>query len=248
MAAYASGHAAKRAQRYFYLGMGAAIAASVVLGFARTVFLRPWFAGFARLHAPVEPWFYVHGAVFLVWIALFVAQTSLMTAGNVRLHRRLGTAGFVIVPLMVLLGTIGSLVAARRPGGFIDVPVPSLQFLAKPLIDMAWFGVLAALALARRNDLQTHKRLMLLANIVLLEAAIVRWPFDLVTSGPDVAFWLKTLFIIPLVIWDFVSRGRVHPATLWGGLFVIAAAPLYNLISGTGAWLAFAQWAVGLLG
>ena len=51
-----------------------------------------------------------------------------------------------------------------------------------------------------------------------------------------------------LVAWDFASRGRLHPVTLWGGLAIVVSQPLRLVLSGTGAWLAFAGWAVGLLG
>jgi hypothetical protein len=149
---------------------------------------------------------------------------------------------------MVLFGTVGSLIAARRSTGFFDVPDPPLKFLAKPLLDMVMFAALAGGAIAWRRVSQTHKRLMLLATIVLLEAVIVRWPIAFVTMGPDVAFILKTAFLVPLVLWDFRSLGRLHPATLWGGLLVIAAGPAYYLISTTDGWLKFAKWATGLLG
>jgi uncharacterized membrane protein SirB2 len=239
---------AQRAERLFYLSMAVAIAASVLLGFARSVFLRAWFQDYAHAHAPVEPWFYVHGAFFLIWIGLFATQAALMTAGKPALHRKLGAIAFALIPIMAFLGAVGALIAARRPTGFFDVVDPPLKFLAKPLLDIVMFATLAGLAIAKRGTPQTHKRLMLLATIVLLEAVIVRWPFGYVTSGPDVAFVMKTLFIVPLVVWDAWSRGRVHPATLWGGLFVISAGPLYYLISKTDAWLAFARWSTGLLG
>ena len=238
---------ANRAERHFYLAMAMAIAATVLLGFARTVFLRPWFGEYARMHAPVETWFYVHGTFFLLWIALFATQTALLTAGNVALHRRLGGVGAALVPVMVFLGTVGALIAARRPTGFFDVPDPPLQFLAKPLLDMVVFAVLAGSAIAWRRVPQTHKRLMLLATISLLEAVIVRWPIAFVTSGPDVAFMMKLLFLVPLVVWDLRTIGRLHPVTLWGGVFVVAAWPAYYAISRTDVWLAFGRWATGLL-
>jgi hypothetical protein len=234
-----------RAERHFYLAMAIAITATVLLGFARTVFLRPWFHEYAHLHAPAETWFYVHGTFFLMWIALFATQTALLTAGNTALHRKLGTVGFVLIPAMVFFGTVGALIAARRPTGFFDVPDPPLQFLAKPLLDMVVFGTLAGWAIASRRVPQTHKRLMLLATISLLEAVIVRWPVAFVSSGPDVAFILKLLFLVPLAVWDFKTRGRLHPVTLWGGVFVTAAWPAYYAISRTDAWLSFARWATG---
>src|SRR4030095_10120521 len=69
----------RREERFFYLGMAGAIAASVVLGFSRSVFLRPWFQDYAHAHAPAEPWFYVHGAFFLMWIPALPAPDGLMS-------------------------------------------------------------------------------------------------------------------------------------------------------------------------
>jgi hypothetical protein len=37
---------------------------------------------------------HLHGAVFSCWILLLVAQTSLVSAGRIDIHRRLGVAGF----------------------------------------------------------------------------------------------------------------------------------------------------------
>src|SRR5690606_19717140 len=109
--------------------------------------------------------FTVHGAAFAAWIALLVTQARLIAARRIDLHRRVGTAGAVLAVLMVVLGVMGAVVAARRPGGFTDVPVPPLQFLAVPLVDVAMFALFVALAIARRRDAQSHKRLMLLATI-----------------------------------------------------------------------------------
>ena len=61
-------------------------------------------------------------------------------------------------------------------------------------------------------------------------------------------FGLTDLFIAALVAWDFASRGRVHPVTLWGGLAIVVSQPLRLVLMGTEAWLACARWAVGLLG
>jgi hypothetical protein len=149
---------------------------------------------------------------------------------------------------MVSLGTVGALIAARRPTGFIGVPVPPLQFLVVPLFDMALFATFVAWAITKRRDAQSHKRLMLLASVNLLAAGIARWPFPMMAAGPPMYFGLSDLFIVALVAWDLASRGRVHPVTLWGGLAIVVSQPLRLVLSGTDAWLAFARWAIGLLG
>jgi uncharacterized membrane protein YozB (DUF420 family) len=245
MATLALGRVGRSTERRFYVGIAVAMFAAVFLGFARSFFLRPWFPG---VPAPTERIFYVHGAAFTAWCLLMVAQPLLVARGRTDLHRRIGTVGGVLAAAMVVLGVIGSLVAAARPNGFIGVPIPPLQFLAVPLFDMALFAVFVALAITWRRDLQCHKRLMILASVNLLGAGIARWPFAFMEVGPAAYFGLADLFIVALAAWDFASRGRLHPATLWGGLAIVVSQPLRLVLSGTAAWASFARWAVSLLG
>jgi uncharacterized membrane protein YozB (DUF420 family) len=228
----------------FYVGMALAMLATVLVGFARSFFLRPLFP---EWHSPSEAIFYVHGTAFTAWIVLLVAQTSMIAGGRTDLHRRIGPFGVALAGAMVVLGTFGALIAARRATGFTDVPIPPLQFLAVPIFDMVLFAPLVGLAAAMRRNAETHKRLMLLATITLMAAAIARWP-GVLSAGPIAFFGLTDLFIIALGVWDFRTRGRLHPVTLWGGLAIIVSQPVRLVVSGTEGWLAFARWATGLLG
>jgi hypothetical protein len=232
------------AERVFYSGMALAMFVTVFIGFGRTFFLRPWFPEAEALAAP-ETLFYVHGAFFAAWMLLLVLQPTLVAAGRTDLHRMLGKAGAALAIVMVVLGIAGSLLAAKRATGFMGVPVPPLQFLVVPLADIALFATFTALAIAWRRDSQAHKRLMLLATINLLTAAVARVPLDFIsTGGPPAFFALTDVFVLAIAAWDFASRGRLHPVTLWGGLAIVASQPLRLMLSGTDAWLAFAAWAV----
>jgi hypothetical protein len=232
------------AGRRFYLGMALAMLATVFVGFARSFFLRPLFPDW---HSPSEAIFYVHGTAFTAWIVLLVAQTSMVAGGRIDLHRRTGPFGVALAVAMVVLGTLGALIAARRPTGFTDVPIPPLQFLSIPIFDVVLFATFVGLAAAMRRNAETHKRLMLLATINLITAAIARWP-GVLSAGPVAFFGVTDLFIVAIGVWDFRTRGRLHPVTLWGGLAIIASQPLRLVVSGTEGWLAFARWATGLLG
>jgi hypothetical protein len=234
--------AALPSERRFYTGMAIAMFVAVFVGFSQSFFLRPLFPG---TPSPAERLFYLHGALFTAWIVLLVTQATLVAKGRLVLHRRLGTAGAWLAAAMIALGVYAALVAANRPGGFIGVPVPPLQFLIVPLTDMVLFGTLVALAVANRREAQTHKRLMLLATINLTTAAFARFPL-VADAGPLAAFALTDAFVVALAVWDFRTRGRLHPATLWGGLAIIASQPLRLVLSGTAPWLAFATWLAGM--
>jgi hypothetical protein len=105
-----------------------------------------------------------------------VVQTRLVAGGRTDLHRAFGAFGAALAIAMVALGTLAALIAARRPTGFVGVPMPPLQFLAVPIAGIALFAGFVARAVAWRRNPQTHKRLMLLATLNLVTPALARWP------------------------------------------------------------------------
>lgn len=226
----------KRSERLFFVGLSLIIAATVFAGFARTFFLRSYFDS-TRL----MPMLQVHGVVFTSWIVLLITQTTLVAANRTDLHRRLGIAGAVIAATMAVVGTITAIVRAKQgaapPGG-----PPPLVFLTIPLFDMLMFSILVSIGLYFRRRPDVHKRLMVLATISILAAAIARLPFDILKAGPPAFFGLTDLFILACIVYDLISRRRLHKATVWGGLAIILSQPLRLIIGGTSAWLAFATW------
>ncbi|HEU5236408.1 MAG TPA: hypothetical protein VFU37_04660 [Pyrinomonadaceae bacterium] len=227
----------KRAERFFYTSMALAILLTVFIGFSRTYYLRPIFQT-----QPLMPLLHLHGLIFSSWIALFVTQTTLVARKRTRLHMRLGIAGGVLAAMMVVIGCLTAIVRAKvvnAPPGF---PSP-LVFLTIPLGDMLVFAILISSAFYFRRRPDIHKRIMLLATIGLLPAAIARFPFDFILHyGPIAFFGLADLFIIPCLIYDFVTRGRPHRATVLAGTLIVISQPLRLLIGNTHAWLVFATW------
>lgn len=235
-------HTGIPAERIFYLSMAIAVFAVVLVGFARSFYLRFLFPTWP---APSEAIFYVKGAIFTAWYLLLIAQAALIAADRRPLHRRLGVAGAVLAALMVVTGLYGTLVAAARLAGGATDPMP-LSFMVIPIADMVLFGALVGCAIWKRNNPQTHKRLMLIASISLVVAGFTRWPglFDLPFHW---ALLPTDALLIPLVAWDLRSRGRLHPATVAGGLTLIGCQALRLLLNESPAWLAFCRWAVNLV-
>jgi hypothetical protein len=226
----------KRRTRRFYVGMAVAMAVTVFAGFSRSYFLKAHF-GTPELSLLLH----VHGLVFTSWVLLFLSQTTLVAAGRTDVHRRLGVAGAVLAALVLILGTTTAIL--RVKGGAAPIPgVSPLSFLAVPLFDMVVFALLIGTGLYFRRRLETHKRLMTLATVSLLSAPIARLPFGVLKAGPPAFFGLTDLFIVALLIYDLATRKKIHPATIWGGLLIVASQPLRLMISGTPAWLTFAGW------
>jgi len=226
----------RRRTRIFYVGMAIAVAVTVFAGFSRSYFLKAQF-GTPELGLLLH----VHGLVFTSWVLFFLAQTTLVAAGRTDLHRRMGVAGAVLAALLLIVGTVTAIL--RVKGGSAPIPgVSPLSFLAIPLFDMVVFAILIGAGLYLRRRPETHKRLMTLATISLMSAPIARLPFELMKAGPPAFFGLTDLFIVVMLGYDLATRRRVHPATIWGGLFILVSQPLRLMLSGTPAWLAFAGW------
>lgn len=233
-----------RAERAFFGGMAALVGAVVFLGFARSYYLRPLMPGTASLPS-LTPLIHVHALLFSAWIALLVLQARLVAARRIDLHRRLGLAGVALAVLMLVVGALVALHGVVRgvsPGG-----MDPRRFLAFPLFALIVFALLSFAGVRARREAQSHKRLMLLATIALLPPALARWLIFSLGLGPPVVLAISTLFVLPLVAWDLATRRRLHPATLWGGLLVIASGPLRFAIALTDAWLEFASAAVALV-
>ena len=226
----------RQGTRRFYVGMAIAVLITVFVGFSRSYFLKTYY-GTPELSLLLH----LHGLVFTSWVLLFLAQTSLVATGRTDLHRKLGVGGAVLAALLLVMGTTTAILRVKG-GGSSPIPgVPPLSFLAVPLFDMVAFAMLIGAGLVLRNRPDTHKRLMTLATIALTSAPLARLPF-VRQAGPPGFFGLTDLFIVAMLVYDLATRGKVHPATIWGGLVIVASQPLRLMISGTPAWLAFAGW------
>ncbi len=112
---------------------------------------------------------------------LFIVQTALVAGRRVAVHRRLGVAGAVLAAAMIVAGTFTAIATAAR--GSAPAGVDPLAFLVIPVFDMILFAIFVTAALALRRDKEAHKRLMLLAYISIIVAAVARLP-GVLRGGP----------------------------------------------------------------
>jgi FtsH-binding integral membrane protein len=224
----------RKTDRLFFSGMALASAFMLFLGFLPSYFHRS-----AELPL-LTPLYQLHGALFTAWIVLLVAQTALVAGRRTDIHRMLGVAGVLLATVVFVVGVAVSVETLRRNGG--PPGGDPRKFFAIPLGDIIVFGVLVGAAVLQRQQSDTHKRLMLLATISLLTAAVGRFLRQVGMGGAPNLFYGTDVFVLSLVIYDLVSRGRVHPATLWGGAMVVGFKPLlFYAVAVTPPWLALAD-------
>lgn len=204
-----------RADRAFFVGMAAAILITDLVGF-RFGFLPPHLIEELR-----SPWVKAHVFAFASWILLFFAQTVLVASRRTDLHRALGIGGIYLAGLMIVL-TIMSAVG----GVWNSPPRPVIEYVmlyGVTHVDAIDFAILAIAGIRMRaRDSDAHKRLMFMATV----AVGVRFPYFGRVLGIDLPHYLdQDLFVLTGVVYDIVSRGRVHAAYLWGGAVIFILPP-----------------------
>jgi hypothetical protein len=241
MATGAVRHSEGRFENFFFSGMAVLILITVFVGFARTYYL----AGVFKAD-PLPPLLHIHGAVFSSWILLLIVQTSLVTAGRVDLHRRLGLLGFCLACLLVILGLLVATNSLVRY--FAEAEARHLQGELRsnyvfPTVDMLIFSTLIYFAFRNRFNPAAHKRLILIATIALLDAAFGRWPIGVVSAHFQFACYALLLLLVGYDLW---STRRIHRATLWAGVFFVVLYLIRAPIRYTAPWQAFAAWVQNL--
>ncbi|HEX4480909.1 MAG TPA: hypothetical protein VH082_08885 [Rudaea sp.] len=183
----------------------------------------------------------LHGLLMFGWLAMFATQVTLVAVGRVDLHRRLGVAGTVLAATLVVVGIATIVVAVKLGGDHMPPHMAAAPFLASAFELLFTFGVLVAFGIGLRRRRDYHKRLMLLATIPLLDAAIVRfvgtyttWTFD----PTDI----RNGIIALCVVVDTIRCRRLHPAFLAGAAFILICDQIANGLAVMPAWEHFTAW------
>lgn len=227
-----------RFDHVFFQTMVVLLTVAMVVGFAKTYFL----AGVFRAKLP-NALIHIHGAVFTCWFLLLLAQSALASAHRVDLHRKLGIAGILIACLMLPLGILATAEYLVR-----EATQPWILWAAvMPVAEVAIFSVLAGAAFLTRRTPALHKRLILLATIGLMGAAVGRMEFLPFWHFHGIAVlrlvWAYTyLFLLPLAAYDLWSTRKLNRATVWGSLFLLSMQQLSLLVATAAPWYAFIHW------
>jgi hypothetical protein len=250
----------------FYLWMAVAMSATAFLGFAPT-FWAPLAQGVPERIAVLA----IHGALFFGWTLFLIYQAQLVVSGNTARHRDTGMIGISLATAMVIFGGLAAINAAKRAIG-LGFSDGGEAFMIVPLAALFSFAVLVTAAIVNVRRSEWHKRLMLSATAVILDAAIAR-PFIayIVMGGhlppfqgtvglagfngppPPVAGVLPPaligmLFIVAGMVFDWRKLGKVHPAYWWAGGFALAVQLLKIPFSDTAFWHGIARFLISLAG
>jgi len=232
MATLAQPRVAARSEERFFFIMACVIAGTIAAGFSLHLAM-------GRSSFAVPLIYHVHAFVFFGWLALFVAQSGLVSSGNVALHRRLGMLSLLWVPLMLVVGMMMTLASLQRTGGpfFFDAN----EFLIGNPVSLIGFAALAGAGLALRRRTDWHRRLLLGSLISITGPGFGRLlPMPLTVPWAwELSNLVGAVFVIVAMRRDARHRGQVHPA--W---YVVLGAMVGFLA--VGELLAYTPWAIDL--
>jgi hypothetical protein len=226
------------ARTRFYPLIAIVLVAFIVIGFSRTYYLR-----FLSDLPPMKAVMQLHGLVFTAWLALFVAQTQLISANRIDLHMKLGVVGVVLALVVVAIGVAAMFVAAATPRVTL-LGLTSSQASIIPLVSITQFAVLVAAGVALRRRASLHKRLMLLAMISVLSPPTARLiallavrPYALLIQMSVIA-----MFVTVCLVHDWRKNRVVHPVFAIGGIALVMLWPLRYAVARSEMWQPIGQW------
>ena len=209
-------------ERLYFASSSAFLTLLMLSGFARSFYLHTLFGR----PAPTR-FLQIHGAIMTGWLLLLLVQVMLILARRSRWHRVLGYAGVIYAILMLPIGAMATLGAARREVQAHSAIVPSqLNVLGLELTQLSLFALLVAGAVYFRARTDIHKRLMIAATLCILPNAIVRLVLisNIEFLGSNLAILtVWSSLVLAVVAGDAWRMGRLHPAFGWSAPLAIMA-------------------------
>jgi hypothetical protein len=234
----------------FYVWMAGLFVLIAFSGFAETYWMQlpaGTFVGTPLLH--------LHGLLFSAWTLFFFSQTWLAATGRMGHHRAWGVAGVSLATAMVFVGMATGIAGMNARIAAGD-GAAARAFAVVPLTAAPLFAVLVAWAVVTVKRPETHKRLMMLATISILQAPLARFFFLAATGGgpglrpglgptPPVVISVAPaiivfLLILAAVIYDWRKRGAPHQVYLVGGAAIVFIDLIRVPVSTSPQWQAVA--------
>ena len=184
---------------------------------------------------------WLDGKGFPRWLSL-----SVVTLGLAILV--CGVLSLVVAPLVLLMLIAVTVIRQNDAFGTPAAPIVN-NILLLQIRSIVLFPTFFIFALrTRRTDPQTHKRMMLLATLMLLDAAIARmsWlPYNEFPRSYLAVHIYLLLLLVPPLLYDLARTGRIHRAWVWGLTLLLPWVVATELIWGAAWWREFGPRLVG---
>lgn len=187
---------------YYFIGL-------VILTFLG--FWPTYFSKFIDGTANFNIYFHFHAIMASLWIALLITQPILIRKKKLAIHKKIGKLSFIILPLF-FLSVI--LLKHHRIGGYLTENLGASLWLQTK--DLVIIGIMYAIAIANKRNMQVHARAMIATGIVFIEPTLGR--FLGITALPNINFltvFLLTIGITYALLIFFIYLERKQTTGRW---------------------------------
>jgi len=242
------------------------------------VFMAAWYIGITltgfipdsimkvgMVKAGVRPPFplvlHMHAVLMGSFLALLLAQTWLMATGRKALHMQLGILGMVLGALLVAVGLVLAPTMYYETWNALQTAPPAARGKLQELLSLkenilllqGRIGIVFPLLLliglrARGANAGLHKRMMILAPGIAIEAGIARitWLPSTMPASPLSMDIYLLLAASPMLVWDIVRNRRVHEAYWIAAGIIIPLSVAIELLWDTPWWHSAAKAIMGV--
>lgn len=211
---------------------------AILVGFSKT-FIIPLVSGTKTWPLTI----YAHAFFVFGWVIIFLTQSLLIQNKKYKIHIFIGRwAAFIAVgaAISIIPASLFQIERELKEG----LGQTAISSIVGSLASATMFLILVTLGILNRKRPQVHKRFMLLATIILIWPAWFRWRHYFPSvERPDIWFAvvLSDSLILVAFIWDWLKNKYIHPALLYGGLFIIAENVMEILLFDSKGWRVLAN-------
>jgi hypothetical protein len=180
----------------------------------------PSFKGFGYMH-------HIHGLLMMTWIFMLIVQPLLIREGKLSLHKAIGKASYIVVPLLLL--SIFMVTKISYDKVISVAPQQANSGIALNIPALFAFAVLYGLAIWKKKKSRIHMRYMLGTSLLMIgpglgRALIVYFhvPF------PDAvlySYYLMMTIAFLLLATDMIQRKPVVPYAITFLMMVLVYLP-----------------------
>jgi hypothetical protein len=177
----------------------------------------PYFSEIPRFEPSITAAVHIHAFLLFAWAALMVVQPLAIRTQSFALHRILGKASYVLMPLVLISGCVMLRKEYQEgvAGGMAVAQARRAEYLSA--IQLALIAAFYCLAVVRirRRDAAEHMRYMICIALALLPAGLARtlgyWFGVGQSSSQAVCFVVIDLCLIALILFDRRRRVCARP-------------------------------------
>jgi hypothetical protein len=197
----------------------------------------PYFSQIPTFDSSITTAVHIHALLLFAWVALLVIQPLTIRNKAFSIHRILGKASYVLMPLILFfaIAMLRKEYQEHLAGGMTLAAARSAEYLSTIQATLFVFFYVLAIARIKKRDIAEHMRYVICIVLVLLPAGLARtlgyWFGVSQSSSQTLCLALIDVCLISLILFDRRRQYSARP-------YVVALAAYFIVEAG---WFALGR-------